>query len=148
MRKWLDAYKPAAPASTHLLLASLMWTIVGAVLLGFGARWVLAGRTVQAWAILGIAVFLGLLKGRFVLRRTADRMIERIRARGDGRCLGGFLSLRSWALVAVMAGAGRLLRGGLTSRTVLGFLYAAVGSALLLAALRIWAAWYRHRSRT
>ena len=34
-------------------------------------------------------------------------MIERIRSRGNDRCLGGFLSLRSWGFVILMIAAGR-----------------------------------------
>ena len=44
MWSWLNTFrhKPAAKARTHLLLAALMWTIVGAMLLTVGAHWLLA----------------------------------------------------------------------------------------------------------
>lgn len=142
MRDLLDTYKPAAAARVHLLLAAMMWTTVGALLLYFGLRWTFATRTPGVWLFAVAAVAVGLLKGWFVLDRTAVRMIGRIQARGDGRCIGGFLSWRSWALVALMAGGGRLLRGGLLPRTVVGLLYVAVGIALLTAARRLWLAWH------
>ena len=63
------------------------------------------------------------------------------RARGDGRCVGGFLSLRSWALVAVMVVAGRLLRGSHVARGILGAIYLAVGIALFLSSRVAWRAW-------
>ena len=88
----------------------------------------------------------GLLKARFVLRRAAGRTVERIQARGDGYCLGGFLSWQSWLLVVLMVAVGRSLRGGVLPRTITGFLYAAVGTALLVAAHQIWHAWYRHNA--
>jgi hypothetical protein len=140
----LNAYKPAASARVHLLLAALMWTVVGALLLFFGVRWVLASRTAHAAWLLAAAGVAGVLKGELVLRRAARRMIERIRARGDGRCVGGFLSWRTWAFVAVMAGAGRMLRGGAVPRIIVGLIYAAVGTALLLSVRRLWHAWYVH----
>lgn len=142
MRRLLTKYKPAASARTHLLLAALMWTTVGSVLLAFGVLWVLRAEVPYAWVLIALAIGAGWCKAHFVLARTARRMIERIRTRGDGYCLGGFLSLYSWAFVLAMILLGRLLRGGLVPRTAVGLLYAAVGSALLLASRHLWRAWY------
>ncbi len=146
MRDLLDKYKPAASARRHLLLAAVMWTTVGALLLFFGVRWAPGGRMPYGWWLVAAAIAAGLVKGRFVLDRTAVRAIERIRTRGNGRCVGGFLSLRSWAFVALMAGAGRLLRGGLLPRYVVGLFYLSVGTALLLVSRRFWYAWYHRRA--
>ncbi|MGB2986178.1 MAG: hypothetical protein WBE26_09875 [Phycisphaerae bacterium] len=145
MGDFLNAHKPATSARLHLLLAATMWTVVGIVLLFFGCRWVLARQTHYALLLLAAAVVAGLLKARFVLERTAGHMVERIRTRGDGRCLGGFLSVRSWAFVALMVTAGHLLRGGLLPRTAIGLIYVTVGTALLLGARRLWSAWYNHK---
>ena len=140
----MESYKPAASARLHLLLAALMWTVVGALLLYFGSRWVLAGRIPYAWLWLAVVAGGGVLKARFVLEPAAGRTIERIRTRGDGRCIGGFLSVRSWIFVALMVVAGRFLRGGLAPRIVVGLVYTGVGVGLLLAVRRLWYAWYRH----
>jgi hypothetical protein len=144
--KLLESFKPAAPARAHLLLAALMWTIVGSLLAFFGARWTMKGHAGFGPVVLAIAVVAAFLKSRYVLDKAAGRMIERIRARGDGRCIGGFLSLRTWVLVVIMAGSGRLLRGSPLPRTIIGFIYAAVGLALLLSARRLWQAWHQHGS--
>lgn len=93
------------------------------------------------WVFFAAAIVVGILKSQFVLDRTANRTIERIRTRGDGRCIGGFLSVRSWAFVALMMGIGRALRASPTPRTILGFVYVAVGLALVLASRRLWLAW-------
>lgn len=137
----LHAFKPAAAARTHLLLAASLWTAVGGALLFFGARWLLAERTPLTWALLLVALVGGLLKARFILRRSAQRIIARIRARGDGRCLGGFISWKSWLLVFVMMTMGRLLRGGYLPRMTVGFIYCLIGVALLFASLSVWHAW-------
>lgn len=144
MGNWLDAYKPAASARLHLLLAALMWTVVGAVLLFFGIRWLSSGETLHVWLLFVVAVLAGLLKASFVLKPAAYRIIERIRIRGDRRCIGGFLSVRTWAFVVFMIVAGRILRGGFLPRSVLGFVFVAVGTALLLASLRLWLGWHRY----
>jgi len=124
-----------------LLLAAGLWTVVALLLLLFGIRWAWKVHTPYFWPLIAAALALGLVKARFVLDRTAVRMIERIRTRGDGRCIGGFQSLRSWAFVLLMVVAGRLLRGSALPRIVVGLLYVAVGTALLLATRRLWHAW-------
>jgi hypothetical protein len=145
---WVERYKPAAAVRAHLVLAGLMWTVVGAVLVGFGSRWLWQLPTPTAPWLAMLAVAIGIFKSRFVLDRAARRMVHRILEHGDGRCLGGFLSLRSWALVVVMAGGGRLLRGSHLARGLLGFLYLAVGTALLLSSRVAWRAWRAERDQS
>ena len=138
---WVERYKPAAAVRAHLLLAGLMWAVVGLTLIGFGGRWLWQLPTPAAPWLAALALVIGAFKARFVLDRAARRIVDRIRERGDGRCLGGFLSLRSWALVAAMAAGGRLLRGSHLGRGLLGVLYIAVGTALLLSSRVAWRAW-------
>ena len=142
----LERWKPRAAGRTQLLLAAGLWSVVGAALLAAGSRWTVQafgpGAGAPALAI-ALAAAAGLLKGRFVLDRAAARIADRIVARGDGRCAGGFLSLRSWLLVALMSGAGGLLRGGLLPHAAVGPLYVAVGAGLIFSS-RI--AWRRRRA--
>jgi len=140
----LERWKPRASGRTQLLLAAGLWTVVGSLLLAFGTRWTLGALgPVGGPLVLALGIGAGLFKGRFVLDRAAGRIADRIVRRGDGRCLGGFLSVRSWLLVALMSGAGRLLRGGLLPPAVIGPLYAAIGAGLLYSS-RI--AWRRRRA--
>lgn len=91
------------------------------------------------------AVVLGLLKARFVLRRAARRTIQHITSRGDGRCLGGFLSWKTWLLVIAMIALGRLLRSELVPIPLawIGLLYAAVGVAMIAGSIPLWIAWQK-----
>ncbi len=140
-RAWIDRLKPAAPARTHLLLAALMWSAVGGTLGVVGARWAFEVCTTATVWLVTAAVAVGWLKARFALEPAARRIIARIRARGDGRCIGGFLSVPTWSLVAFMAVGGRLLRGGVLSSHLVGLLYVVVGTALLVASRLMWRAW-------
>jgi hypothetical protein len=140
MWNWLELHKPAASARSQLLLAAITWSVVGTLLAVFGAKWLLASHVRYVYLLLATAALLGFLKARFILGRAAQRTIERIRSRGDGVCIGGFFSPRTWAIVALMAAAGRILRGGLVPRPIVGFVYAAVGAALLIATRRLWRA--------
>ncbi len=133
---WAQRLKPAARARTHLLAAALLWTAVGAVLAGFGGAWLWGSGAGPVW--FAVAVVAGAAKGRLVIVRAARGIADRIAARGDGRCLGGFLSWRTWLLVAVMAGSGRLLRASPAPRSLVGGIYLAVGVALLAGAATLW----------
>jgi hypothetical protein len=122
----------------------MMWVAVGSALVGFGARWLWSAAPVVApWIAVG-AVLAGAIKSRLVLDRAARSVVDRIHSRGDGRCLGGFLSLRTWGLVISMIAAGHLLRGSL-ARGIVGPLYIAVGTALCLSSRLSWQAWRESR---
>jgi hypothetical protein len=138
----LEEYKPAASARTHLLLAALLWTVVGGMLLLFGMRWSIRAAIPYVWLLLALAIAAGVFKALFVLECTARRTIDRIRERGDGRCIGGFLSIRTWLFVGLMMLVGYLLRHSALPRAIVGLIYTAVGTALLVAARRLWGAWY------
>ena len=142
---WVQTFKPSAPARWHLFMAAAMWSIVGTALLLAGEWWLCQLRYPTVCLLSGIGLVVGILKAHFALEKAALRTIKRIETRGDGRCLGGFLSIRSWGFVILMMCLGRALRASTTPRTILGFLYVAVGLALLIASRRLWSAWRRHR---
>lgn len=78
-----------------------------------------------------------------ILRPTAVRGVRRIEERGDGRCLGGFLSWKSWLFVLGMGGFGMWMRSLNLHPALLGGILGAVGTALFLGALVYWTAWLR-----
>lgn len=133
--------KPAAPGRIHLLLAAGTWTVVGAMLLTMGTRWLIQSGGKWWPVLLAAAVAAGIGKAILVLGPAAGRIKDRIRVRGDGRCLGGFLSVRTWLLVMLMMAAGWALRTSHLPRLLLGLAYAAIGSALLLASRHLWLGW-------
>jgi hypothetical protein len=139
----LEKLKPTGSRRVQLMLAAVMWTVVGAALLTVGVIWLVqSGVWWWPWLLVA-AVAVGMLKTVFVLNRAAGRVIERIRHRGDGRCLGGFLSWRTWLLALGMMAAGFILRHSHVPHVILGPVYSAVGAALLLASAKMWRAWGR-----
>jgi hypothetical protein len=142
-KRWIHKYKPAAPASVQLLLASIAWSLVGIVLLAVGVHW---SRDMAAGGLyIAAAVAAGLVKSRFVLDGTARKASARITQRGDGKCIGGFFSYKSWLLVGVMAAVGRILRSGLLARSIVGIVYAAVGTALFYSSRVFWRSYARKK---
>jgi hypothetical protein len=135
----LERLKPRASSRSQLLLAAALWTVVGGLLLWFGSRWTLRAAGPRTGSLLVAAgVGLGLLKGRFFLDRAARRIAARILERGDGWCAGGFLSPKSWLLVAAMSLSGRVLRDGVLPLAVVGPLYTAIGTGLLYSSRIAW----------
>jgi hypothetical protein len=147
MSGWAESHKPGAAARTHLVLAALMWTIVGGGLVFFGARWSWHSDASHAPWLMAAALAAGAAKSRLILDRAGRRIVERILARGDGRCLGGFVSPPTWLLIVGMMALGRLLRSRVAPLPV-GVLYLAVGSSLLISSRLIWQARRRARPPT
>jgi hypothetical protein len=117
IRRFAERFKPAARARTHLLAAAGLWTVVGLGLSALGFVWCFAVR-----------------------RRLAEKNAARVIRRGDGHCLGGFLSGKTWLLVAVMMTAGIVLRRSGVPHAILGVLYSAIGTALLAGSVPLWKA--------
>ena len=141
-------FKPASTRKTRLLLAGLTWSLTGVGLLAAGIHWSLAAPPWRAALVLGLAAALGWVKARFVLRGRAERNVGRILASEDGRCAGAAFSWQAWVFVCAMMAAGVALRRSPVSRLWLGFVYAAVGVALLLASAVTWRGWMRLRGAT
>jgi len=139
-RKWLTRMTPAVAMRTRLAAAAALWTTVGSVLALVGVRWVLTARSPVAVQILVLvtAVVIGLIKSRIVFRRTAARITARLLRQGNSRCLGGFLSWKSWLTVAAMAILGRFLRTLGIPYLWIGLVYSAVGVGLALTSIDIW----------
>ena len=140
---WLESYKPVASSRLQLLLAGGTWSTVGTGLICVGIYW-LASNSSHLISLLAISLCLGLAKSFLILDRVAKKIVKRIELRGEGRCLASFYSLRAWALVILMMAMGRILRGAGISYSLLGLVYVAVGTGLLMSSRSIWLAWKHH----
>jgi len=143
MSSWLETCKPVASSRLQLLLAGCTWSTVGTGLICVGTYW-LGSSSSHFISLLAISLCLGVGKSILILDRVAKKIVERIELRGEGRCLASFYSLRAWALVILMMAMGRILRGAGISYSILGVIYAAVGTGLLMSSRSIWLAWKHH----
>jgi len=133
-----NRFKPRLNARTQLVLAGSIWYAVAIALGMRGIGWAIGSE----WPLLiaGVGLALGALKGRFVMRRVAVRAIDRIRERDRDKCAGGFFSWQSWVVVLVMMAVGHALRLTAIPRPILGALYIAIATGLLLAGRLYWRA--------
>jgi hypothetical protein len=137
----VERFKPAASIRSRLLVAALIWTVVGAGLFVAGANWAVVGQGGRGWAGMGLALLAGWFKGRYLLSGRAAANARRIVAAGEGKCLGGVFDGSAWLLVLAMIGLGFVLRHSAVPRPWIGLIYVAVGTALMLASLGTWRHW-------
>lgn len=136
----LKRFKPGVHKRVHLLLSGFLWMAVGLFLLLRGGRWLIEAGDI--WLILP-ALFLGSGKSLLILDKVAENGVRRILQFGDNTCLGAVYSFRTWLLVLVMMGSGFFLRQTSLPRTLLGFVYAAIGWSLFLSSRLAWRAWLK-----
>lgn len=135
-------FSPPAGISTQLVAAASMWLIGASILIIRGVGY-LDDRHWHAWA-LAAGLALGLLKARLLLIRVAVKAVDRIKARGRAHFFG-FFSAKSWGLVALMMGAGMILRRlvvhpDVVGAGIMGAVYVGIGTALLIADRVFWTA--------
>lgn len=138
LKKTLLNYKPGVSVRTHLFLAALIWSVVGFFLLTNG--FVLVSLKNHLWYGL-VGMVLGSVKSFFILDRVARKNLIRIKEFEDRACIGSVYSWKTWVLVAAMIGLGRFLRTTVLPGEVVGFIYTAVGWALMLSSRVMWIAW-------
>lgn len=134
-------FVPAAQVRTRILVAALLWSGIGLMLLARGVL-ALSGSGREWW--LAAALLLGVLKSRLVLDRVVSRNMARLRRLDGARCLGGVYSVQTWLLVAAMIGLGRGLRMSPVPLWVIGLIYATVGWGLFWSSRVGWNAWLRY----
>jgi hypothetical protein len=135
----LTRFKPGVPQRVHLLLAALLWTGIGIMLIVRGTCWLVDSGT--TWLVFPALVF-GALKSILVLDRTARRSLDRILRLADGTCLGAVYSLKTWLVVVLMMVAGYALRHSTLPRSLLGLVYVTIGWALFMSSRHAWLSWH------
>ncbi|MBC8209027.1 MAG: hypothetical protein H8E79_07660 [Desulfobulbaceae bacterium] len=140
MTGFLARLKPGAVRRKHLLLAALLWTIVGGLLL---LRGLVALPSDNKIILFSAALIVGTLKSTFLLDRTVAKAVLRIQSFNDNTCLGAVYSLRTWGLVLSMMTLGVILRRSALAPVAIDFVSTAIGWALFWSSRKAWQAWRR-----
>ena len=126
--------EPAISRKSLILGAALTWSVGGVILIVRAAS--LMGQVDRSLPLaLGIAVVIGLLKGKLIFERVARKNVARIRSTSphkDKICLFAFQSLQSYLIVISMIVLGILLRQVGLRPLYLVMVYTAIGVALLV----------------
>jgi hypothetical protein len=128
---------PAARRATLVLVAGIVWSLVGLVLLAVATNWLIQDRSALAIPLL-IGVAMGYLVFRFGFSHLARRNLFRIYAQSphkDKICVFAFQNIRSYLIVIVMMAMGYALRHSGIPKLYLAPIYLAIGIALTLSSL-------------
>ena len=136
MKPFLARLKPAVDRRFLILLAGLLWTMAGILLLRYAYRWLFSEPTVQSYILGSFGFFCALWIHRFGFLRIVDKNLGRILLREGKQCVFSFMPLKSYFLVAVMMSMGMLLRHLPIPKPWLAVLYLAIGLSLILSSFR------------
>ncbi|MBN1211117.1 MAG: hypothetical protein JXA92_00940 [candidate division Zixibacteria bacterium] len=129
---------PAADRKVLILLAGLVWSLVGLGLMTAAAYW-LAAESRGIAVALGVSIIAGVLIYRLGFSKLALKNIVRIMQQAPGKdkvCLFAFQDTRSYFIVVIMMAMGYTLRHLPLPRIYLVPVYLSLGLGLLLASLR------------
>jgi hypothetical protein len=128
---------PAARRETLVLVAGVVWSLVGLALVSVAVTWLFGS---PGWAV--ILVLGGAVAGyaiyRFGFSHLARKNLVRIYAQApqkDKVCVFAFQNIRSYLLIVIMMGLGYWLRHSGMPKTYLAPIYIAIGLALMLSSL-------------
>ncbi len=133
--------KPGVSKYTQLLLAALLWTVIGCGLITRGVIWL--DHTGQWW-IIAVGLLFGSCKSLLVLDKSAKKGIQRILNFSDGTCVGAVYSIKTWLLVCCMMAVGYFLRHSALPLPLLALLYITVGWGLVMSSRHAWVVWNKN----
>lgn len=140
----LLSLKPAVKKQVHLLLAGLLWTIMGVVLLGRGVSYIHFGGS--SYILIFVGIILGFIKSYLILDKSIRRGLVRIESLPKGSCIGAVYSFKTWCLILFMAVSGILLRHSSLPASYLAVFCCTIGWSLLFSSRLGWRSWKKNRS--
>lgn len=128
---------PKAKRSTLIILAGVVWSIVGLALIAVALNWMIASPAASAIP-LAIGIMAGAVIYHFGFSKLVRINLERINALGPGKervCIFAFQAWRSYLIIPIMMALGYTLRHLPLPRTQIAPIYLAIGLGLFLSSL-------------
>jgi len=125
--------EPAVSRRVLVSTGGLLWAAVGLFLIVRAAFWLNYGRGLD-YLMVGVAILLGALKGKFVFRKIVIKNIARIVGLSPHKtkiCVFAFQAIASYLIALFMIALGIALRMSPIPRDWLAWLYVLIGVALL-----------------
>ncbi len=141
---------------TLIVISGLVWLAIGIFLMTLGLNFIVEGTKSAnlsdlpvlgnvspliggveeaALVLIALSLFIGHMKGRHVLGKSANRGIQRIRSFENPTSLTNIYSMQYYILIAVMIGLGMSMKFLGLSPDVRGAVDVAVGAALISGAM-------------
>jgi hypothetical protein len=135
----IDTFTPRVPKTYLLLIAALVWTFAGGMLLYRGYSWLLAYPHLFVFKILSCVVG-GLLFFKLLFFKISGKHVIRIQNMSiENPCLFSFFNLKSYLMMTIMITSGITLRKtGVISPEYLSLVYLTMGIPLLMSSFRFY----------
>lgn len=148
LNSFLQAFKPGIPKRYLLLVAAIVWTFAGGMLL-------FRGFSVLKFNSVGIdleesgCILAGILFYKFMFVAISTKHINRILGiQIEKPCFFSFFNWHSYMLMTIMISAGITLRlSGLIPLNYLSLFYIAMGTPLFISAIRFYVFANRNMNR-
>ena len=138
----LKSFKPAVSKTWLIVLAGLMWSVVGLMLCRLAYHWLaIQWRWIVPQELLGVV--LALTAYKFCFSRIAQKNIERLCVITEKTCIFAFQRWKSYFVIALMTVIGITLRNSPVPRPYLAIVYTMIGGALFLASLHYYSCLWR-----
>lgn len=134
----LNTLKPAVSRRWLMVIAGLVWSLVGIGLGRLAFRWLVPLNLARAapFGVTGLAS--AWIAYRYAFSRIAQKNIDRLARAPDTACIFAFQAWKSYFIIVFMVSLGILLRHSPIPKPYLAAMYIAIGGALLLGGGRYW----------
>lgn len=114
-----------------IIFSGMIWLAAGIFLLNLGLNLL----STEPLVLIPLALIVGIAKGRFVLKKSALRVVNRIRSLPNPAPITQAYSLAYILLIASMVGIGMLIKFFECPNDIRGFVDTAIGAALIQGSL-------------
>ena len=139
----LKSLKPAVSKTWLIVMAGLMWSVVGLMLCRLAYHWlaIIHWRWIAPLELLGIV--LALMAHQLCFSRIAQKNIARLSLLTEKTCIFAFQRWNGYFLVGLMITLGIVLRNLAIPKPHLAVLYTTIGGALFLGSLQYYGCLWR-----
>ncbi|OIP04692.1 MAG: hypothetical protein AUJ97_02410 [Bacteroidetes bacterium CG2_30_32_10] len=143
----INSLKPAISKKHLLVIAGIIWSFAGGMLLTKGISLLLIEKSNIIFELI-IGVTLGILFYFFMFSKISFKHIDRIfRIEITKPCLFSFFSIRSYVMMILMISTGIGLRKlDIINHEVLSVFYITMGTPLLMSSMRFYYYWFKYKS--
>jgi hypothetical protein len=139
----LKSLKPAVSKNWLIVLAGLVWSIVGLMLCRLAYHWLAVTHWRWVAPLELLSIVLALMAHQACFSRIAQKNIARLSLLTEKTCIFAFQRWKSYFLIGLMITLGIVLRNLPIPRPYLAILYTTIGGALFLASLQYYGCLWR-----
>jgi len=143
LREWLVRLNPALSKKWLLVLAGVMWTGVGILLLQYAIRWLSHPISTISILLGMLGLIISIAVNRLMFSRLATKNIKRILSSKDKACVFSFQAWTGYLIVPIMITFGLIMRNSAIPKPYLAVVYAAIGGGLFQASLMYYLGYYQ-----